>query len=219
MKKLMFSLLLAAAAPLALAQTAPSSTIYEKTMKEKITKLEASQDSAEMIGLANDFSRIATKESAQWLPNYYAALAVIQNGRMMMRTGKTDQLDEVAEEAQKYLDASQKLSPNNVENYILEKMIHSLKMVVNPRERFMTEGKLAATALAMAEKLDPENPRISLLKGEDAYYTPAQYGGSKTKGLELIKKAVQQFQSYQPASALAPNWGLAEAQYFLSQAK
>ena len=95
-------------------------------------------------------------------------------------------------------------------------MIHGLKMMVDPMSRFMTEGASAQTALAKAEQLDPQNPRISILKAEDLYYTPAQFGGSKEKGLELFQKALDQFNTYKTKSNIDPNWGKSEAEYFLS---
>ena len=67
-----------------------------------------------------------------------------------------------------------------------------------------------------AEKADPTNPRISLLKAEDTYFTPEQFGGSKTKGLELFQKSLDQFKVYKPKSTLDPNWGKGEAEYFLA---
>ena len=96
-------------------------------------------------------------------------------------------------------------------------MIHSLKMMVNPMERYMTEGALAAENLAKAEKMDPTNPRITLLKAEDTYFTPEQFCGSKTEGLKLFQKSLDQFKVYETQSAIHPNWGKAEAEYFLTQ--
>ena len=133
-----------------------------------------------------------------------------------MRTGKMDQLDAIAAEAQISLDKASELSKDNAELLILQKMIHSLKMMVNPQARFMTEGMMAAESLSKAEKLDPENPRVSLLKAEDTYFTPEQFGGSKEKGLELFQKSLDQFKVYQSKTAMGPTWGKAEAEYFLA---
>ena len=74
-------------------------------------------------------------------------------------------------------------------------------------------------ALAEAKKLDPENPRITIMEAEDLYFTPEQFGGSKAKGIELFKKALEQFKTYKLKSSLDPNWGQGEANYFISQAK
>ena len=208
MKKLIFGTIFLLMSIFTFAQTT-----YEKAMGEKIGKVHLCKTPEEFTALANEFTRIADKEKTQWLPYYYSAFTTIQKGRIMMREGKMSDLDAVADEAQKALDKSIELNPENAENYILTKMIHSLRMMVNPQQRFMSEGMLAADALSKAEKLDPENPRISLLKGEDTYFTPEQFGGSKTRGKELIAKSLEQFKIYKPKSDLDPNWGQQEAEY------
>lgn len=196
--------------------TVIAQTSFEKAMTEKVAQVEQQKTSDEFTALANDFKRIGDKEKTQWLPYYYAAFSTIQKGRLAMRDGKMTELDAIAAEAQKSLDLAINLNKDNAENLILQKMIHSLKMMVDPQSRFMSEGMLAKEALEKAEKADPTNPRISLLKAEDTYFTPEQFGGSKTKGLELFQKSLDQFKIYQPKSTLDPNWGKGEAEYFLT---
>ena len=191
-------------------------TTFDKVMTEKIAKIEQTKTPEDFTALSNDFVRIGDKEKTQWLPYYYAAHSSIEKGRILMRTGKVSELDAIADEAQKSLDKASELSKDNAELFILQKMIHSLKMMVNPQASFMSEVMLAAEALSKEEKLDPENPRISLLKAEDTYFTPEQFGGSKEKGLELFQKSMDQFKVYQPKTTLDPNWGKQEAEYFLT---
>lgn len=191
-------------------------TTFDKIMTEKIAKIDQSKTPEDFTALSNDFTRIGDKEKTQWLPYYYAAHTSIEKGRNLMMTGKMDQLDAIATEAQTALDKGAELSKDNAEILILQKMIHGLKMMVDPQARFMSEGMLGADALSKATKLDPENPRVTLLKAEDVYYTPEQYGGSKAKGLELFQKAKDQFVAYQPKTALHPNWGKGEVDYFLT---
>ncbi|MBH1958763.1 MAG: hypothetical protein I8H68_01500 [Flavobacteriia bacterium] len=210
MKKLIFALCLMTGI-IAFSQTA-----YDKVMTEKIANIEKHQTADEFTALANDFKRIGDKEKTQWLPYYYAAFSTIQKGRMAMREGKVADLDPIAADAQKSLDLAMDLSKDNAENLILQKMIHGLKMMVDPQARFMSEGMLAADALSKAEKIDAGNPRITLMKAEDTYFTPEQFGGSKARGLELFQKSLDQFQIYKTKSALDPNWGKGEAEYFLA---
>ena len=191
-------------------------TTFDKVMTEKITQIDQLKTPEDFTALSNDFTRIGDKEKTQWLPYYYAAHTSIEKGRNLMMTGKMDQLDAIAMEAQTALDKAAELSKDNAEILILQKMIHGLKMMFDPQARFMSEGMLGADALSKAAKLDPENPRITLLKAEDVYYTPEQYGGSKAKGLELFQKAKDQFVAYQPKTALHPNWGKGEVDYFLT---
>ena len=196
--------------------TVIAQTSFEKAMTEKVAQVEQQKTADEFTALANDFKRIGDKEKTQWLPYYYAAFSTIQKGRLAMRDGKMAELDAIATEAQKSLDLATNLNKDNAENLILQKMIHSLKMMVDPQSRFMSEGMLAKEALEKAEKADPTNPRISLLKAEDTYFTPEQFGGSKAKGLELFQKSLDQFKVYKPKSTLDPNWGKGEAEYFLA---
>ena len=204
------------AALLAISVSTFAQTSYEKAMIDKIAQVEQQKKSDEFTALTNDFTRIGDKEKNQWLPYYYAAFTNIQKGRIAMREGKMTELDAIAAEAQKPLDLAMGLSKDNAELLILQKMIHSLKMMVDPQSRFMSEGMLAKEALEKAEKADPANPRISLLKAEDTYFTPEQFGGSKAKGLELFQKSLDQFKVYTPKSTLDPNWGKGEAEYFLA---
>lgn len=191
---------------------------YEKAMTEKINKLEATRSPEELQALANDFQRIADKEKDKWQPSYYTALAYIQKGRSQMQNGNNEALETAADQAQKFVDAAESLEKNNSEIHLLQKMIYSLKMMVNPMERFRTFGAKAEEELKKAEQLDPSNPRVTLIKAEDTYYTPEQFGGSKTKGMELFKTSLEKFNTFKPKTALDPNWGKTEAQYFLSGA-
>ena len=195
-------------------------TAYEKAMLAKVQTIEMPKANLDdYTAQANDFARIGDKEKTLWQPYYYAALSIIKKGRELMQKNQVAQLDDVAKEAQNYIDKAEALSPNNAEIFILKKMNHGLKMMVNPMERWQTEGQAAQVALNKAKKLDPENPRISILEAEDLYYTPEQFGGSKSKGIELFKKALEQFKTYKIKSSVDPNWGQGEANYFISQAK
>ena len=195
-------------------------TAYEKAMLPKVQTIEMPKANLDdYTAQANDFARIGDKEKTLWQPYYYAALSIIKKGRELMQKNQVAQLDDVAKEAQNYIDKAEALSPNNAEIFLLKKMNHGLKMIVNPMERWQTEGQAAQVALNEAQKLDPENPRITILEAEDLYYTPEQFGGSKSKGIELFKKALEQFKTYKIKSSVDPNWGQGEANYFISQAK
>lgn len=192
---------------------------YEKVMYDKIAKLETTRSTDEFQALANDFDRIGKKETKQWLPSYYAALAYLQKGRMQMQSGKMSELSINANAADKYLDQAEAIAgKDNSEIHLLRKMAYSLRMMENPAERYMTDGMKAMEELKKAETLDPNNPRVALIKAEDTYFTPEQYGGSKEKGLEQFKTALEKFNAFKPKTALDPSWGKAEAEYFLSGA-
>ena len=76
-------------------------TAFERTITEKITTVEGQKTADEYTALANDFDKIATKESNNWLPYYYAAFATIQKGRLLMQSRKTVELYAVASDEEK----------------------------------------------------------------------------------------------------------------------
>ncbi len=192
---------------------------FETVMQDKISKIQANSTSEELTSLANDFERIASKESTQWLAYYYAAYTTIEKGRLAMRENKTTELDAIATAADKFIDKADAIEPNNSEIFVLKKMSSSLKMMVDPMSRYMSDGQDAKKYLAKAKALDANNPRVTLLEAEDTYFTPEQFGGSKTKGIELFKQALEQYKTFKTKSNLDPNWGKSEAEYFLSQSK
>ena len=189
---------------------------YESVMAEKIVQLNKAQNPDELQSYMDDFTRIGAKEQKESLPYYYAAYAAIQKGRLEMRNGKTTDLDYYAGLGEKYANLAESMK-SSAENNILLSMSFTLRMMVNPQERYATFGRKAQEQLAIAEKKDPKNPRVSLLKAESIYHTPAQFGGSKEKGLSMFQNALDQFKTYKLASPISPNWGKEEAEYFLAK--
>ncbi|HEU4471989.1 MAG TPA: hypothetical protein VFR58_12945, partial [Flavisolibacter sp.] len=133
--------------------------------------------------------------------------------------GMTEKIDPVADKAEQLIDKAEALSKDNSEIYIVRKMIASLRMMADPMTRFTQYGPLAQQALETAKKLNADNPRIYLLEGQDKFFTPEQYGGSKEEAKKLFEEAMRKYESFKPASNLDPNWGKGTAQYFLNQVK
>lgn len=196
---------------------------YVKAMEDRIRAIDTTRNPSGLTDLANAFERIADVEKTQWYPYYYAALATVNAGLSMssgaMSGGMAEKLDPLADRAEQLLDKAAALTQENSEIYIIRKMIATLRMIGDPMSRFMTYGPEAAEALAMAKKLDPENPRVYLLEGQDKFHTPEQYGGSKTEAKKLLEIALVKFDAFKPQSSISPVWGRNIANYYLSQTK
>jgi len=129
----------------------------------------------------------------------------------------TDKTDPRADAAQKALDKAISLSKETSETWVLKKMIASLRMLGDVMNRYMTNGPEASTALETAKKMDPNNPRVYLLEGQDKFNTPAEYGGSKEDAKKLFDKAKELFGTVKPESTIHPHWGMGQLMYWLSQ--
>jgi hypothetical protein len=218
---IMKKLLLIAACTFTLATTVAQSDKYTKAMTERVAAIDTTRNPEALVALAASFERIADAEKSQWHPWYYAALAQVNAGLMMSggkMGGMADKLDPLADKADMLIARAEALSKDNSEIYIVKKMIATLRMMGDPMNRYMQYGPQAQQALETARKLNPENPRIYLLEGQDKFYTPEQYGGSKTEAKRLFEEALKKYDAFRPASAIDPAWGRGTTQYFLSQA-
>ena len=197
---------------------------YKAAMKDKIAVIDTLRDVAALKDLSAAFERIGDAEKNQWQPYYYSALALANAGNFIYTGNPSDaaqlkNLDPLADKADQMITKAEALSKDNSEIYTVKKMITSLRMMVDPMSRFMTYGAKAQEALETARKINPGNPRIYLLEAEDKYFTPEQYGGSKTEAKKLFEEALKRYESFKPATDLDPNWGKNTTQYFLSQLK
>ena len=197
---------------------------YKTAMKEKIAVLDSSRDLSALKDMSAAFERIGDAEKTLWLPYYYAALSMINAGNFIYVANPSNveelqKIDPLAERAEQLLDKAEALNQNNSEIYAAKKMAATLRMMVDPMSRYMQYGAKAQQALETAKKLNPENPRLYLLEGEDKYFTPEQYGGSKTEAKKLFEEALKKYESFKPASDIDPNWGKNTVEYFLNQLK
>jgi hypothetical protein len=217
MKKALSTLVLVTTLTTAFAQTGK----YVKAMEPKIAMLDTARSATVLLDLANAFERIATAEKSQWLPYYYAALAQSSYGMTLLNPGgmggDAATIDPIADKADALLAEAEKMSQNNSEIFIVRKMINSLRMLVDPQSRYMTYGPAAQEALGKAKSLNPENPRVYLLEGQDKYFTPEQFGGSKEEAKKLFETAMQKYAAFKPETSLTPNWGKYALQYFMAE--
>ncbi len=181
---------------------------YEEAMKAGIKDLYAARSLNEYQQVASKFERIASVESAQWLPRYYAGYAYV-----IMSS-----LDSVAENKDKYLDLSKQqidkaaeIEPNNSELLALEGFNHMIRVSIDPGSRGQEYSGLSMQALNKAVAIDSENPRALYLLARMSYGTAQFFGGSTEESCQMLEKSLQLFETKQPASEIAPAWGKNQA--------
>jgi hypothetical protein len=212
MKKAFLFILVAALTTGAFAQ----SEKYIKAMEALVPAVDTTHSLEGLADLANSFERIANAEKTQWLSFYYAAYCHISKANMYYVSQQLDKIDPLMDIAEPLLNKAEELEKNNSEIFCLKKMFNTGKMMADPMNRYMIYGAAAAEALEEAKKLNPENPRVYLLEGQDKYYTPEQFGGSKEEGKKLFQEAAKKMETFKPASSIHPSWGTGQLRYFLS---
>lgn len=219
MKKILF----AAAIFFSLTDLAAQSDKYLKAMEARVPMVDSNLSAEGWKELANTFERIADAEKTLWMPYYYASLCQVLAGYASMpRDGSFGDNsaigDPFADKAEQLLNKAEAMQPGHSEIYCVKKMVYSLRMMGNPMSRYMTDGAKAAEYLSKAKELNVNNPRVYILEGQDKFFTPEQYGGSKTEARKLFEKAKELFMSSKPGSTIEPQWGMSQVMYFLSQA-
>jgi hypothetical protein len=192
---------------------------YMKAMEDKVSQVEQAKSVENWQELSNSFERIAEAEKEQWLPYYYAALSRVMMGTLMangQQGGIAEKTDPEADKAEQLLAKASALTKENSEIWCIKKMIATLRMMADPMTRFQTYGLAASEALQKAKQLDPLNPRTYLLEGQDKFYTPEQFGGSKTEAKALFEESIKKQESFKPVSSIHPKWGMGQAKYFYS---
>lgn len=184
---------------------------YMAAMKTNLAMFETVKTTAEYQSLSNNFERIADAEKTQWLPYYYAGLALSTPGWNDTKIDK----DANSTKILALCDKAEALDKNS-EIDALRNMAYTQQMLIDPQTRWQTYGTKAHAALEEGMKLDPKNPRLYFLQGESLLGTPEAFGGGKEKAKPVFQKAIDLFASFE-VKPMYPNWGLERTKEALAQ--
>lgn len=190
---------------------------YPAAMKKGLAQGKTAATVADLQNSANYFERIAMAEKIQWLPDYYAALYNFLAGVRSMQTPK--EADLMFDKAMAQIVAANTIKPNESEILALKGQISYSEMAVDPMNRYQVYIPQAKAELDSAATLNPANPRVDFINGQQLFYTPEQYGGGKTVAKPVLQKALDKFKTFKPESDLSPSWGVERAQTLLDQCK
>ncbi len=179
---------------------------YETAMQQQVSLLDSFSTfkPANLHTLANTFERIAEAEKTQWLPYYYAAYCLVNEAFM---TEDKTKVDPISDKASLLAEKAVALKGQDSELSCLLSLIASSRIAVDPMSRGMRYGTESAELLEKARTLNPENPRVYMLQGQNLLFTPEAFGGSKVKAKEMFNLALQKYTTFKPESNIAPRWG------------
>ncbi len=147
---------------------------------------------------------ITIKETSQ---GYDKALANYRLGLNFSLIQQQDKAILALETATKQLTELVEVDSQDSESWALLAQVYGLRIAYQPM-RGSELGPKSATALAKAQAISPNNPRVLLVQGVSKYNTPAMFGGSKHAALKALSQAIKQYNSDQHSEF---HWGYAEA--------
>jgi len=212
MKKVLFALALLAMT----AQGFSQNDKFVKAMTTNINQMDSAKTAEDMLATSAAFERIANAEKTQWLPYYYAATCEVFYAFM-----KNDMAgnDAYANKAEELLNKADALQANNSEISCVKALIATLRMLVNPQQRWQQYGAAIQTNIEKAKTQDPANPRPYYLQGQNLKNTPAQFGGGCGTAKPMLEEAQKKYATFQPASLIYPTWGQARNAELLAGCK
>jgi tetratricopeptide (TPR) repeat protein len=196
-----------ASAP-ASAQNAPLK--WADTVRHEIDAAYLSGDVAKIQAARALSERVATAFPNDGLVLHYEAFAIYREATMLSARG-TDAAPQFVR-AQAIFEKSLKSHPLP-ETHVLLSSIDGQLIAKDP-SRGMELGMASQASISAAQGLGPNNPRVTLVRGQGAIYTPPEYGGGLKIAEELLKQSIAQFDKDAPKPG-EPSWGKAEAHAWL----
>jgi hypothetical protein len=206
MKSILFSVFLCG-----LLTTQAQSDKYVSAMQKTLVMFDSAKTTADFQAVSNTFERIGDAEKTQWLPYYYAGLALTTSGwndAKLDKDANSARVDALCDKAESI--------EKNAEIYSLRNMAATQQMMIDPQTRWQTYGAEASKALQKGMQLDPNNPRLYYLQGMSLFSTPAAFGGGKEKAKPIFEKSGALFKTFK-VKPLYPDWGEARAEEMLAK--
>jgi len=182
--------------------------------KEIIRKAEADWNLQQLMAARGYFERLINEPTYPWLVHYYIGFVDMRLITYYFALADMDKAEEFVDDGIEHLEKAVELKNDFAEGYGLLSSLLGNKIALNPMLG-MTLGMKSGQMMNKALGLAPENPRITLIAGQSAYYTPEMYGGGKDKAHKHIEKAIAYFQSFKPEKPILPDWGFDEAYAYM----
>jgi tetratricopeptide (TPR) repeat protein len=192
------------------AQNAPAK--WADTVGTEIEKAQISGDPTKMAAARALAERVATAFPEDGLILHYHAFALYREA--MAALGRGGDPSATLERAYGIFEKSLKKRPL-AETHVLLSSIDGQLIAKDP-SRAMELGMAAQASTSAALTAGPTNPRVWLIRGQGAIYTPPEYGGGLEQAEQMLKRSIEFFAKDAPKPG-EPSWGRPEAHLWLGQ--
>lgn len=181
---------------------------YQKAMKKEIANLDKADSLGKFQQSANAFERISKLNPGEWQPYYFGALAYIYQG--FDNSFDLGKKDEILAKAEELINKADAISPNNVEIVTLDGFKTMAQLSADAAGRGQSLSGTVMATFGKAMKMDPKNPRATLLMGQMEYGMASFFKSGTGKACGLVKQSQALLAAQDEAAlkaALMPTWG------------
>jgi len=209
--------LLSGAATAAESQQLTGTAKWADSASREIDAANAAGDLNRLTNAAAMLDRVLIATPNDQLLLYYRSLALYRSATLYTGLKKETEAKRALDEADLLLEQATAKS-STADALALRSSVMGLMIGLsgNPLSG-MTLGPKSSGLLDRAKEIEPTNPRVWLISGMSAMFTPKMYGGGTNKAEKDLRKAVALFETDRPV-APAPSWGRADAYIWLGQA-
>ena len=190
---------------------------WADSARREIDSANTAGDLDRLTSAAALLDRVLTVTPNDPLLLYYRSLALYRSASLYTGRKKNGEAKRALDEADMLLEQATARAPTAdalaLRGSVIGLMIGSSG---NPLSG-MTLGPRSSGLVDRAMELDPKNPRVWLIRGMSAMFTPKMFGGGTDKAERDLQKAIELFEAERPV-APAPSWGHADAYVWLGQA-
>ena len=188
--------------------TKASNEAYEQAMRKELQQMKAAESPEALKKSANGFARIAEMMPEEWLPDYYAALALANAG--FRSPGGMEEMDALFAQAKKHADKASAISPDNSEIVAIQGFITMGELSVDPNSRGQHLSGVAMQTFGKAIELNKQNPRAIILMAQMEMGMAQFFGQGPEKACGLVDSSLQLFEkeaATKEKGAFQPTWG------------
>jgi len=147
------------------------------------------------------FEQLYNMNSQDWLTSYY--ISIIKSRMSLLKTGDSDKL---ADEALAWVIKAKSVQVND-EILCAESLANTAKMSVRPGLRWLSYESKIKNPLIVAQKINPNNPRIYILQASVQRHLPVIFGGGCNASKALAEKAEKLLLAQSNDITNLPRWG------------
>ena len=183
----------------------PDPTTLADSIQSEIVAAYVRGDDARLAAARALAERAVAIHPEDALLHHYLGFALYRQAAVMHDNPELSRILDAAETA---LERSAAIRPLP-ETHALLASVYGLRIGANP-VLGPTLGERSGGEQAIAARLGPENPRVWLLRGIGAFFTPEPFGGGLERAGEYLDRSLEFFAKDDPERPL-PRWGLADA--------
>jgi tetratricopeptide (TPR) repeat protein len=188
----------------------PAPAKWADTIRKEIDAANIAGDSIRLRSARALAERVLVAYPGDWLILHYQGYAALSEASLAQgRGGPTTTLLGQARDALERSDAKHPMG----ETSVLLASVYGQMIGADPSQA-MSLGMLSQQQGDRAVSLAPTNPRVWLIKGMNAMFTPPEYGGGLSIAEEHLNTAIKLFDKDAPNPG-EPAWGRAQAHAWL----